>query len=321
MQSARRTDPGKGLGGPGSTTPGQTPPGLPPWRTWINFALIVLVNILVMRVLFPTEKPAKVPYTLFRQEVARGNVERVYSRGEMLTGRFDSAVTYPATFDSATRARPRSIRQFETTVPAFVDPGLEALLIDHGVEISAEPLEQGKGWLSVLLSFGPGLVLIGFYVWMLRRGGAQGAAGGGLMGIGRSTARRADATPETRVTFADVAGIDEAENELVEIVDFLRNPSKYTRLGGTAPKGVLLVGAPGTGKTLLARAVAGEAGVPFFSMSASEFVEMIVGVGAARVRDLFEQARQKAPCIIFIDELDALGRARGAYPWGGGHDE
>jgi cell division protease FtsH len=294
---------------------------MPPWRAWISFPLIVLANILFMRLLFPPEKPAKVPYTLFKQEVARGNVERIYSRGEMLTGRFDTAVTYPATPDSTTGAQPRSITRFETTVPAFVDPGLEALLIDHGVEISAEPLEQGGGWLSAVLSFGPGLLLIGFYVWMFRRGAAQGAAGGGLMGIGRSTARRVDTTPETRVTFDDVAGIDEAENELVEIVDFLRDPGKYTRLGGTAPKGVLLVGAPGTGKTLLARAVAGEAGVPFFSMSASEFVEMIVGVGAARVRDLFRQARQHAPAIIFIDELDSIGRARGQFAMGGASEQ
>jgi cell division protease FtsH len=141
------------------------------------------------------------------------------------------------------------------------------------------------------------------------------------MGIGRSTARRVDNTPETKVTFDDVAGIDEAENELVEVVDFLRDPGKYTRLGGTAPKGVLLVGAPGTGKTLLARAVAGEAGVPFFSLSGSEFVEMIVGVGAARVRDLFRQARQHAPAIVFIDELDSIGRARGQLAIGGASEQ
>jgi cell division protease FtsH len=145
--------------------------------------------------------------------------------------------------------------------------------------------------------------------------------GGGLLGIGRSSAKRFDQAQEGKVTFEDVAGIDEAENELVEIVDFLRNPPKYTRLGGTAPKGVLLVGAPGTGKTLLARAVAGEAGVPFFSMSASEFVEMIVGVGAARVRDLFKQAREHAPAIIFIDELDSIGRARGPTAVGGSSEQ
>jgi cell division protease FtsH len=154
---------------------------------------------------------------------------------------------------------------------------------------------------------------------MFRRAqqGAGMMGGGGLMGIGKSRARRYDQETDTKVSFDDVAGIDEAENELVEIVDFLKDPAKYTRLGGTAPKGVLLVGAPGTGKTLLARAVAGEAGVPFFSMSAAEFVEMIVGVGAARVRDLFKQARENAPAIVFIDELDAIGRARGQISIGG----
>ncbi len=141
------------------------------------------------------------------------------------------------------------------------------------------------------------------------------------MGIGKSKARRYDQEKDTKVTFNDVAGIDEAENELVEIVDFLKDPKKYTRLGGTAPKGVLLVGAPGTGKTLLAKAVAGEAGVPFFSMSAAEFVEMIVGVGAARVRDLFKQAREHAPAIIFIDEMDAIGRARGRMAIGGASEQ
>jgi cell division protease FtsH len=163
--------------------------------------------------------------------------------------------------------------------------------------------------------------LIGLYVWAFRRASKQGGLGGGLMGIGRSTARRFDSETADRVTFEDVAGIDEAENELVEIVDFLKDPRKYQRLGGTAPKGVLLVGAPGTGKTLLARAVAGEAGVPFFSMSGSEFVEMIVGVGAARVRDLFRLARESAPAIVFIDELDSIGRARGLISIGGSSEQ
>src|SRR5437870_6653420 len=148
------------------------------------------------------------------------------------------------------------------------------------------------------------------YVWLFRRAQQGGGFGGGLMGIGKSKARRYDQETDSKVTFNDVAGIDEAENELIEIVDFLKDPPKYTRLGGIAPKGVLLIGAPGTGKTLLAKAVAGEAGVPFFSMSASEFVEMIVGVGASRVRNLFNEARESAPCVIFIDELDAVGRQR-----------
>src|SRR5690554_2114110 len=145
--------------------------------------------------------------------------------------------------------------------------------------------------------------------------------GGTIFGMGKSRARRYDQSTDEKVTFEDVAGIDEAENELVEIVDFLKNPEKYTRLGGTAPKGVLLVGAPGTGKTLLAKAVAGEAGVAFYSMSGSEFVEMIVGVGAARVRDLFKQAREHAPAIIFIDEIDSIGRARGQAVVGGASEQ
>src|SRR6202165_2998021 len=156
---------------------------------------------------------------------------------------------------------------------------------------------------------------------MFRRAARQGGGIGGLMGIGKSKARRYDQETDTRVTFEDVAGIDEAENELVEIVDFLKDPAKYTRLGGSAPKGVLLIGAPGTGKTLLARAVAGEAGVPFFSMSAAEFVEMIVGVGAGGGWDTFTQAKAAAPAIIFIDEIDAIGRARGQLAIGGSSEQ
>ncbi len=166
----------------------------------------------------------------------------------------------------------------------------------------------------------PALVFVGIWILMMRRFGQKGGMGSGLMSIGKSKAK-VYVEADTKVTFADVAGIDEAEEELQEIVTYLKNPSAYGRLGGRMPKGVLLVGPPGTGKTLLAKAVAGEAGVPFFSISGSEFVEMFVGVGAARVRDLFEQARQKAPAIIFIDELDALGKSRQAGPFGGGHDE
>jgi cell division protease FtsH len=294
-----------------------------PRRTWISFVLALLANFLVIRLLFPGPQVGNVPYTVFRQEVERGNVATVYSRGERITGRFERPVVFPAQRDPRTGARPDSIVDFETTLPSFVDPGLEALLIEHGVEISARPIQEANPWRSLLYSFGPALLFIVLYVWVFRRAARQGGMGGmgGLFGIGRSPARRFDATQGERVTFDDVAGIEEAENELVEIVDFLRDPSKYARLGGTAPKGVLLVGAPGTGKTLLAKAVAGEAGVPFFSMSGSEFVEMIVGVGAARTRDLFKQAREHAPAIIFIDEIDSIGRARGMVGLGGGSEQ
>jgi cell division protease FtsH len=254
-----------------------------------------------------------------------------------LSGRFVAPVTFPPAGEvpQATdavqtkgfrgmprRGPPRTSVNFVTTLPAFADQGLERFLIDHNVEISAVPIREGSGWGTLLFGFGPAILIIAFYVWIYRRAAQGGGMGmGGLMGIGRSKARRYDQSASTKVTFDDVAGIDEAENELVEIVDFLKAPQKYTRLGGTAPTGVLLIGAPGTGKTLLARAVAGEAGVPFFSMSAAEFVEMIVGVGAARVRDLFKQARDNAPAIIFIDEIDAIGRARGQVAIGGASEQ
>ena len=306
-------------------------PTMPPRRTWLWFLAVLAVNFLLARFLLPgPEGPVTVPYTLFKQEVAKGNVQAIYSRADVVTGKFKSPVTYPppsekpaAPGSTTSPSAPRPVTSFTTTLPSFVDRGLEAFLIDHGVEISAKPIEEtGGSWTTLLFGFGPTLLFIGFYVWLFRRAAKQGGGlGGGFMGFGQSKARRYDQEKDTKVTFDDVAGIDEAENELVEIVDFLKDPAKYTRLGGTAPKGVLLIGAPGTGKTLLARAVAGEAGVPFFSMSAAEFVEMIVGVGAARVRDLFKQAREHPPAIIFIDELDAIGRARGQIAIGGSSEQ
>jgi cell division protease FtsH len=319
---------------------------MPPGRTWLWFVLVLLVNYLLMRLILPSpEAPVTVPYTFFKEQVSNGNVEAIYSRGETITGRFERPVSYSPTSKASaagggesqtpggkaapaggeTKAvKPKTVSTFTTTLPSFVGPDLEAFLIENKVEISAEPIEEGGSPLmTFLFGFGPALLLILFYVWLFRRAAQQGGGMGmgGLMGIGKSKARRYDQEKDTKVTFDDVAGIDEAENELVEIVDFLKDPKKYTRLGGTAPKGVLLVGAPGTGKTLLAKAVAGEAGVPFFSMSAAEFVEMIVGVGAARVRDLFKQAREHAPAIVFIDELDAIGRARGQVAIGGSSEQ
>jgi len=312
---------GKGPGTPKEDKQVKMPPG----KTWLWFVLILLVNFFLGRLLMPSaEAPVVVPYTLFKEEVAKKNVQAIFGRGETITGRFKAPVTYPLAGEKSTAPQktPRTVSDFSTTLPSFVDSGLEAFLISHGVEISAKPIHEERSTLATILySFGPGLLFIAFYIWLFRRMAQGGGLGGGIMGIGKSKARRYDQEEGPKVTFNDVAGIDEAENELVEIVDFLKDPSKYTRLGGTAPKGVLLVGSPGTGKTLLAKAVAGEAGVPFFSMSASEFVEMIVGVGAARVRDLFKQAHEQAPAIIFIDELDAIGRARGQAAIGGSSEQ
>jgi cell division protease FtsH len=308
---------------------------MPTRNTWLVLLAALAINYIAMRVLLPAaDAPVTIPYTAFKEQAANGNVEAIYSKGVDIEGRFTRPVTWPPPNQKKTppeesrsrsmfgaEAEPRTAKTFTTTLPAFVDPGLEAFLIDHKVEISAIPIRGSSPWTTLLFGFGPAILLILFYVWLYRRAAQGGGIGGALMGIGKSKARRYDQETQTKVTFEDVAGIDEAENELVEIVDFLKDPAKYTRLGGTAPKGVLLVGAPGTGKTLLARAVAGEAGVPFFSMSAAEFVEMIVGVGAARVRDLFNEARRNAPAIIFIDEIDSIGRARGPAAIGGSSEQ
>ncbi len=310
---------------------------MPPRKTWIWFILILVANFMLGKFLLPgPEKPSIVPYTLFKDQVSKYNVQAIFSRGDTITGRFKvpltirfaveksmvDTLTAPGGGSAKPQLESKTVSNFTTTLPSFVDQGLEAFLIDHAVEISAKPLHEERSALATILySFGPGLLFIVFYLWLFQRASQQGGLGGGLMGIGKSKARRYDQEEGPKITFNDVAGIDEAENELVEIVDFLKDPSKYTRLGGAAPKGVLLVGPPGTGKTLLAKAVAGEAGVPFFSISASEFVEMIVGVGAARVRDLFSQARDQAPAIIFIDELDAIGRARGQAAIGGASEQ
>ena len=327
-QPSRGGRPGPEAGGPPSGNRGK-PSARPPRSIWLWFLLILLGNYLLVQALFSGSEPITVPYTFFKQQVKEGNVAQVYSRGDTVSGKFEKSVIYPPPSkkeggekESITKVEPREVTNFTTTLPSFVDPGLEALLIEHEVEISAEPIDSGGNpiW-TLLFGFGPAILLIAFYFWMYRRMTQGGGMGGGLMGIGRSRARRVDQEHGDKVTFDDVAGIDEAEAELAEIVDFLKDPKKYTRLGGAAPKGVLLVGAPGTGKTLLAKAVAGEAGVPFFTMSGSEFVEMIVGVGAARVRDLFKQAREHAPAIIFIDEIDSIGRARGQSVIGGSSEQ
>jgi cell division protease FtsH len=254
--------------------------------------------------------PESIPYTEFKNQVAANNVTEVFARGDSIEGQLKKAAQIPGQQEG------RTYQQFTTERPTFAGDDLLAELTAGGATVRATPLVQQRGFLAnLLISFAPLLLLVGFWVWMFRR--QQGMMGGMLRG---GTQKRVD--PESvRVTFDDVAGIDEVEAEINEVVDFLKDPGKYRRLGARAPKGVLLAGPPGTGKTLLARATAGEAKVPFFSASASEFIEMIVGVGASRVRELFAEARKVAPSIIFIDEIDTIGRARGGARAFGGHDE
>jgi cell division protease FtsH len=292
-------------------------------RGLIAFLLGLLVLNLFLS--FLTRGPAdreRVPYQpFFVEQVKAGNVSEISSQEDSIEGELKSEATYDPPGDD----KPVKVNKFETEVPAFIDPAsVTSLLTEGNVVINAEAPDSGRSLLgTLLLGFLPTLLLIGFFIWLIRRQVRGGGAGGVLGGFGRSTARRVQADGTDRVTFDDVAGIDDAEDELVEIVDFLKNPKRYTKLGARIPRGVLLFGLPGTGKTLLARAVAGEAHAAFFSMSASEFVEAIVGVGASRVRDLFKQAKEAAPAIVFIDELDAIGRSRSGNISGisGGNDE
>jgi len=265
-----------------------------------NFALwltLGLVLLLIFKVFNPQQpKEPDVVFSEFFSAVEKGEVAEVLIQGPIIHGRF------------------RNDDRFRTFVPE--DPDLVRTLREKGVKISARP-EEGEPWyIALLVQSFPILLLIGVWIFFLRQ---MQIGGGKAMSFGKSRAKLLTEN-QHRVTFNDVAGVEEAKQELEEIIAFLKDPKKFTRLGGRIPKGVLLVGAPGTGKTLLARAIAGEAGVPFFSISGSDFVEMFVGVGASRVRDLFVQGKKQAPCIIFIDEIDAVGRHRGAG-LGGGHDE
>jgi cell division protease FtsH len=300
----------------------------PPQRTrrtsrwWIVGLVVVLLglNLWISSQALKPNARVRIPYSpTFLTQVQNNNVKEISSTGDSIQGEFGKKVTYPAGDKNAT-----ATVNFSTQVPSFADnTALSKLLQEHNVTIDAKSPDSGPSFLtSLIFGFGPTILLVALFIFLIRRAAGGGGGAGGLMSFGRSRARRVEAD-EQQVTFSDVAGIDEAKEELTEIVDFLKNPDKYLKLGGRIPRGVLLSGAPGTGKTLLARAVAGEAGVPFFQMSASEFVEMIVGVGASRVRDLFQQAKAAAPAIIFIDELDAIGRSRsaGGPNISGGHDE
>jgi cell division protease FtsH len=296
---------------------------IPRSRAFIFFLVGLLAVNLLISILTsgPASRP-RVPYQpFFVNQVTADNVQDISSQGDSIEGTLKNEATYDPPGD----AKPVKVdKDFKTEVPSFIDHNsVTQLLAQHHVVINANPPDSGRSLIgTLLLGFLPTILLIGFFIWLIRR--QMGGGGGGVLGgFGRSTARRTKPDEQERVTFADVAGIDEAEDELVEIVDFLKNPQRYTKLGARVPHGVLLYGPPGTGKTLLARAVAGEAHAAFFHISASEFVEAIVGVGASRVRDLFKQAKEAAPAIVFIDELDAIGRSRSGNVAGlsGGNDE
>jgi cell division protease FtsH len=300
--------------------PQEKPPMLPRNRrgTFLTIILGLLVlNVVLASVTGEPEETTRVPYEpFFVDQVRDGNVKEISS----VDGTIEGALKREASFTPVGEQDAKEVTDFNTQVPGFVNTDeLTRLLDEQNVVTNAEPPDDGRGFLATLiLGFGPTLLLVAIFIWLFRRAGAGGALGS----FGRAGSRRVpQPDQQARVTFADVAGIDEAENELAEIVDFLRNPDRYRRLGARIPRGVLLSGPPGTGKTLLARAVAGEAEAPFFSMAASEFVEAIVGVGASRVRDLFKQAKEAAPSIVFIDELDAIGRSRSGNTFGGGSDE
>jgi cell division protease FtsH len=296
----------------------------PPHRMrgfWIFVIGLLAINWLSVLLFQPGAEPrVRVPFSpYFLQQVQAKKVKSITTTGNTVDGTFTAKIRYPANDKNAT---PTTL--FVTEVPTFWNRNaLTGLLQDNNVQVNAKSTAQHTSVLAeILLGFGPTLLLVGLFVLLARRARAGGAGGlGGLGNFGRSQARRVD--PEKiRVTFADVAGIDEAKAELEEIVDFLKSPERYQKLGGRMPHGVLLFGSPGTGKTLLARAVAGEAHAAFFSIAASEFIEAIVGVGAARVRDLFAKAKEAAPSIIFIDELDAIGRSRqGSAGITGANDE
>ncbi len=298
---------------------GRSNPLMPRNRRGTFIGAIVALLALNFVLALVTGGPAgrtRIPYEpFFIDQVRAGNVQEISSRDQTIEGTLRAKATY-----TPPKGKAKEVDRFTTQVPAFVDTvDLTKLLDNKNVVVNASAADDGRSpLLTLLLGFGPTLLLVGIFVYLARRM----SSGGALGGFGRSLARRVKPEDQARVTFDDVAGIDEAENELVEIVDFLKNPKRYQRLGARIPRGVLLYGPPGTGKTLLARAVAGEAKAAFFSISASEFVEAIVGVGASRVRDLFKQAKEASPAIVFVDELDAIGRSRaGQGSFGGGNDE
>ncbi|MFJ5849838.1 ATP-dependent zinc metalloprotease FtsH [Streptomyces sp. NPDC092903] len=298
------------------------PPPPPPRRKmpggWGGLLLTALAVYLIANLLlsfFNGEEERTISYTEFSKQVTSGNVSKIYSKGDAIEGQLKKEVKVPGKKDD-------KYTKFVTQRPAFADDNLWAELVKDDVTVTAEPVVKERSFLAnLLISLAPMLLLVVLWVFIARRM-SKGGLGGGMGGFGRKAPPKpVELEGGRRTTFDDVAGIDEVEGELDDVVDFLKNPDAYREMGARMPGGVLLAGPPGTGKTLLARAVAGEAGVPFFSASASEFIEMIVGVGAGRVRELFAEARKVAPAIVFIDEIDTIGRVRGGGSGMGGHDE
>ncbi|WP_460106503.1 ATP-dependent zinc metalloprotease FtsH [Streptomyces sp. YKOK-J1] len=283
------------------------------WGLLVTAVIVFLLAYVGLNYLGKGNEPT-ISYTEFSREVGAGNVAKIYSKGDAIQGELKSPRANPDGGGDYTK--------FRTQRPAFADDKLWQNLSSHGVTVTARPVVQERGLVSnLLISLIPIVLLAAVWIFIARRVGTGLGGAGGMFGR-KAPPRPVELRPGTgRTTFADVAGIDEVKGELDDVVDFLKHPDTYRRMGAKLPRGVLLAGSPGTGKTLLARAVAGEAGVPFFSASASEFIEMIVGVGASRVRELFAEARKVAPSIIFIDEIDTIGRVRGGGASMSGHDE
>ncbi|HKL26925.1 MAG TPA: ATP-dependent zinc metalloprotease FtsH [Desulfuromonadales bacterium] len=294
-----------------------------PWYRFLLVIALILAANLLITYFFPAEPPepvAGIPYSLFKEQLRNDRVAEVTMQGEDLTGRFRQAVNLEENqvLEPGFKGE-QSFERFQTVLPPVEDPDLLPLLQEQEVQVRAKPAEDGNLLSTLLINLLPWVLIIGVWVYLMRRMRGQGGMGGMLNKFNKSGAQLYS-REQSQKTFEDVAGLDEAKQELQEIIAYLRDPKKFARLGGRVPRGILLAGPPGTGKTLMARAVAGEADVPFYSISASQFIEMFVGVGASRVRDLFNNAKKNAPSIIFVDELDAVGRARGTG-LGGGHDE
>ncbi|MCA9642933.1 MAG: ATP-dependent metallopeptidase FtsH/Yme1/Tma family protein, partial [Myxococcales bacterium] len=290
-------------GGPPPSPESQRPQ---PWGLMVLMALLFAAFWGYQNLSSMGGHATSIPYTEFYQQVGEGKIEQVEIRGDQVTGKYKPG------------SEGEKGKRFTTVLPLQDDKDLLPTLRNNKVTVEVVSPEAGAMvWISQLLPFA---LLIGIFIWMGRRTSKMMSQGGPFGGLIKGRSKRFNQETDVKITFSDVAGSSAAKQDLQEVVEFLKDPTRFQRLGGKVPRGVLLVGPPGTGKTLIARAVAGEAGVPFFSINGSEFIEMFVGVGAARVRELFEESKKVSPAIIFIDEIDAVGRARGAG-LGGGHDE